>query len=490
MKCLEAVQYFQFDQQGNMYVFQPGSGFSGPSVKVSPGFEMQECTQETLFQQSNVDEIGDESMFASGCMSDWSQTQDTSASQIQESSQSKRSIMFVLYLYNDIIVFLLMFITFCLINFGFDFRKGRSFSMPLKDSQMVSMTRKQFSDETNKKIAWIKRMYTDWRSFRNSQKDLESFSCDLENVQSINPEGLNVALCRFITEVRKLDGSHFPGKTLYDIIICIQFYLEKEGFSWRLLNDERFKELKFTLDNVMKARTSAGIGITVRKAEVVSFEDEKNLWALGLLGTYNPTVLMHTVVYVIGMTCALRAGKEHRSLRSIPFESQFEYKVSSSGATFIRYTEDIGLKTNKGGIKHRRVDPKIVDIHPISNGDRCPVAIITKYLSMLPKDCKCKSLYLQPKKKYSKDDWYLDRPVGVNTLRKVVKEICEKGGIDGYFTNHSLRSSSATRMYQGGVDEQVIQEVTGHRSLAVRSYKRTCNEQKCRASQIVSGEFS
>ena len=82
-------------------------------------------------------------------------------------------------------------------------------------------------------------------------------------------------------------------------------YLEKQGFSWRLLNDGNFKELKFTLDNVMKACTAARIGTTVCKAEVLSFEDEKNLWEIGSLGTYNPTVLLHTVVYVIGMTCAL-----------------------------------------------------------------------------------------------------------------------------------------------------------------------------------------
>ena len=118
------------------------------------------------------------------------------------------------------------------------------------------------------------------------------------------------------------------------------------------------------------------------------------------------------------------------------------------------------------------------------------MGIITKYLSILPKDRKCESLYLQPKKKYSGVSWYLDKPVGVNTLREVVKNLCEKSGMSGHFTNHSLRSSAVTRMYQGGVDEQVIQEITGHRSLAVRSYKRTCENQKCIASQIVSGEFN
>ncbi len=72
--------------------------------------------------------------------------------------------------------------------------------------------------------------------------------------------------------------------------------------------------------------------------------------------------------------------------------------------------------------------------------------------------------------------WYADKPVGINLLKKCVKNIAEKGGLTGYFTNHSLRSSCATRMYAAGVDEQLIMETTGHRSECVRSYKKTSAE--------------
>ena len=52
LKCSESVQYFQFDSEGNMFVFKPGSGFSGPSVKVQPGFEIEECMQESFFSNT------------------------------------------------------------------------------------------------------------------------------------------------------------------------------------------------------------------------------------------------------------------------------------------------------------------------------------------------------------------------------------------------------------------------------------------------------
>ena len=42
---------------------------------------------------------------------------------------------------------------------------------------------------------------------------------------------------------------------------------------------------------------------------------------------------------------------------------------------------------------------------------------------------------------------------------------------------HSIRATTATQLYHAGVDEQLIQETTGHASLAVRGYKRTAQYQ-------------
>ena len=242
--------------------------------------------------------------------------------------------------------------------------------------------------------------------------------------------------------------------------------------------------MRFTLDNLMKIRTSQGIGVTVKKAQVLTATDEDFLWSLGLLGTFNAETLLNTVVFMIGKGFALRAGNEHRALRSPPFDSQFKFLRDEDGFFFIRYQEEIGCKTNKGGIKHRRLDPKQVDLYPIENIERCPVRIILKYLSLLPEDQKCKSFYLQPRKKQC-NSWYLDRPAGANKLRDVVKELCKTAKMPGFFSNHSLRSSAATRMYRCNIDEQLIQEITGHRSLSVRSYKRTCSAQRKFASNCI-----
>ena len=78
--------------------------------------------------------------------------------------------------------------------------------------------------------------------------------------------------------------------------------------------------------------------------------------------------------------------------------------------------------------------------------------------------------------------------MGHNTLSKVVKTLCEMSGIEGRKTNHSLRATCATRLYNNSVDEQLIMERTGHRSTkAVRAYKRTSERLLENTSVVIDG---
>ena len=102
---------------------------------------------------------------------------------------------------------------------------------------------------------------------------------------------------------------------------------------------------------------------------------------MGLLGTSNLLTLLNNVVFIISKRFALRAGKEHRQLRAPHFNSQLKFLKDSTVSMFIRYTEDIGLKTNKGGLKHHKIDAKVVDMYLTNDTNTCPVSIITKYLA-------------------------------------------------------------------------------------------------------------
>ena len=96
--------------------------------------------------------------------------------------------------------------------------------------------------------------------------------------------------------------------------------------------------------------------------------------------------------------------------------------------------------------------------------------------------------YLTPISKPKENVWYKTIPIGINTLRSTVSKLCQKGSIDGYKTKQSLRVTAATRLFHESVDEQLIMERTGHRSIdGVRTYKRTSSEQHAKLSDVLNG---
>ena len=117
------------------------------------------------------------------------------------------------------------------------------------------------------------------------------------------------------------------------------------------------------------------------------------------------------------------------------------------------------------------------------------VRLYEKYMSHCPDHLpKCsKDFYLRPLAVPNGDIWYSCQDHGHHKIEKVVKEMCKKAGFTGKRTNHSLRAGCATRLYDGGADEQLICEKTGHRSIAVRGYKCTSSHQMREVSDSLYG---
>ena len=85
---------------------------------------------------------------------------------------------------------------------------------------------------------------------------------DLDDIPSLTKRSLSYGMCRFITEIKKLNRGDFPPKTIYEMVVCVQMFLESKGIFWKLLDDkeEEFQQLQYTCDNIMKERASGGIG--------------------------------------------------------------------------------------------------------------------------------------------------------------------------------------------------------------------------------------
>ncbi|KXJ05048.1 hypothetical protein AC249_AIPGENE2047, partial [Exaiptasia diaphana] len=114
---------------------------------------------------------------------------------------------------------------------------------------------------------------------------------------------------------RKVDGTKYPHSSLHGIISAIQHFLKTKGRPVKLFNDEKFSYLRDALDTAMKDSASSGLGIKKKQAQVITLDEEDELWSKNVLGDDNHQQLLDTLLYLFGLHFALRGGMEHRRLR-------------------------------------------------------------------------------------------------------------------------------------------------------------------------------
>ena len=146
--------------------------------------------------------------------------------------------------------------------------KNRSFKK-ISEEQMAELKQNQLKKRTFAKVQWAVRAFQEWRSHRLADfvnYDPLIFECNLENLENLQVNVLDHALCRFIPEVTKVDGGEYPGKTLYEMVLSIQKFLNEYGLNYKLIDGPEFKNVKIVLDNVMKQRAAENIGMVKKQA--------------------------------------------------------------------------------------------------------------------------------------------------------------------------------------------------------------------------------
>ena len=360
--------------------------------------------------------------------------------------------------------------------------KKPRFAPPKLDEEILEDRKHGIPAKTLQDTKYCFNIWEEWRKHRQQ--------CTGENIDELHElsiEMLQHWLIRFILEVRKKDGEVYQPNTLHHITAGLMRHIRWNGKPHvDLFKDAKFADFRATLDAEMKRLQSLGIGSKKKRAEILTEEEEEILWKQDLLGDKTPRTLLDTIIFYNGLYFALRSGKEHRQLRNSP--CQIEIVEQCGKRSFLKYTEDIS-KNHPGGLKGRKITPKVVLHHQnLDNPQRCFVRLFKMYRQMCPADAPPDAFYLQPSKKPSSSCWYTKSPLGHSSLSTTVARLCKSAGIDGFKTNHSLRATATSRLYQSGVDEQLVMERTGHRSIeGVRSYKRTSDSQREALSDILNG---
>lgn len=104
----------------------------------------------------------------------------------------------------------------------------------------------------------------------------------------------------------------------------------------------------------MKRLQAKGLGSSHKQAEPLTIDEEELLWQKKLLGDHSPEVLINTIIFMNGLYFALQSGEEH--------PCQIKLVECPGERAYLQYVEDIS-KNQPGGLKGRKVKPKIVVHH-------------------------------------------------------------------------------------------------------------------------------
>ena len=188
------------------------------------------------------------------------------------------------------------------------------FKAPSTDFNLVKLSSKTFAAATEEKILWATKLYMEWReSHLSSGEKGDIFKANL-NAVDVDPECLCRSLCCFLNEVRHVDGEEYPGNMLYSLVIMLQLFFEKQGKEWKLLEGKIFHPVRNTLDNPMKSHALSRISKAANSSDPISQDEEDHLWDEGVLGKDEPDMLRDMIMYLVGLSFALRGGREQRAL--------------------------------------------------------------------------------------------------------------------------------------------------------------------------------
>ena len=201
--------------------------------------------------------------------------------------------------------------------------------------------------------------------------------------------------------------------------------------------------------------------------------------ALGAMIALGFCSIQYTVFFYVCISFCLRGSQEQRDLSWQNFKCFPDNASVYNENTYYEYTEFI----SKNNLHRFR------DIH-VRN--KCVKAYDSSERLLQDKDTKV--FYIRPLEKTpvdpSKACMVCELASGINTLNGVLSKICEMitdGNVPKY-TNHSLRATAASCLFEKGVPEKIIAEQPGHRSLArLCAYERTTDDQYKAVCSVIYG---
>ena len=130
-------------------------------------------------------------------------------------------------------------------------------------------------------------------------------------LSDIPEEELNLLLCKFFKSLKKLDGTEYELGSLTSFQRSLQRSLNERGSNVNIIEGDNFKLSREVLSAKRRQLVvEHGKGNKPLAAHELTEAEEDKLLECGEFGTSNPTILQHTLWWIIALHFGFRAGDE------------------------------------------------------------------------------------------------------------------------------------------------------------------------------------
>lgn len=264
------------------------------------------------------------------------------------------------------------------------------------------------------------------------------------------------------------NGENYSRSTLLSLRNGIERFLNSPPLNKgvRITQDARFVLSNKMLDAKIKQLKKENQQSTNHKPPIDK-EDLQKLKTSSVLLPDGPLSLLRNVWFHTTLFWCRRGREGQRSLT----KNSFTFESDSSGAPYVTMAHDEKTKNHQGGLQDDESFERYGRMYK-GTGPTDGYTCLELYLHKLSP--KCDALFQYPKRNWSgilESCWYENRPLGVNKLSTMMKDISAAAELSKIYINHSVRASAITLWSQAGLSNRQIMAISGHRNeTSLRSY--------------------
>lgn len=309
---------------------------------------------------------------------------------------------------------------------------------------------------------------------------------------NITPEDLGKTLRKFYAEIKTKDGKKFAPGSLRGIRAGIHRALTSPPFNrnFNILVDKEFILANKMIDNMCKTYINAR---NEKPAHYPAIAEGDLFKLSSYLAKYqeSPEILFHCFWFLL---CYLFARRGREGFRDMT-RNTFQVKTDDLGYEYLVMATTEKTKNWQGGSSSKAWDYSDVRAYGLEVNN-CHLSIVKVYNFYISKlNPRNEALFQRPilsPKFIESPYWFTEQVIGKNKLAEVMKSISTSAGLSQIYTNHSVRATAITVLYQSGVDTKQICKLTKHKNEeSLKHYiDGQTSDQKRQCANVLSGALS